>query len=88
MKTIQPNELLVRWNIDGSLSGYHLKTITVYTDDQTGEVIVAKEGDPMTATQAEAAGFPLVDILDAATLGALKRADAAEAALAQATARP
>lgn len=81
MKTVQPYELLVRWSeVDGSLKAYHLKTITIYIDDQTGDVVVAKEGNAMTATEAEAAGFPLADILDKATIAALKVADAAQLA--------
>lgn len=55
-KTVLPYEFMARWK-GGMFAGAQFRVITVVADDQTGEVYVEQEGDPMTLEQALDAGL-------------------------------
>lgn len=74
--TKHPYEFLVRWNATGGLSGAHaqFRYVTLGEDGTPiGEFIGAAE--PVAV--AEAAGFPLADILSSLQIAALAERDAA-----------
>lgn len=70
-KITNPYEFLARWDEStGAFKGYHFKTITTIMDGK--EVLAAKESGAMNAKMAEAAGFPLKDILARLQVDALQ----------------
>lgn len=75
-KITQPYEFLRRWE-DGKFKAYHFKTVTTVKDGD--EVLAIKESGAMTAQQAQEAGFPLDEIVDAMHLSTLAALDVANA---------
>lgn len=73
--TKTPYEFLCRWDENGKFKAYHFKTLTTVTDGE--EVIAVKESEAMNAAMADAAGFPIKDILSAIHTDSLKAMDVA-----------
>lgn len=79
IKKIQPYEFLIRWDINGLISGYHLKTLNVIVDDDSGVVESSTDSGAMNAKAAEAVGFPLNAIVDRVATDAIAFRDSAVA---------
>jgi hypothetical protein len=61
----KPYELLVRWDTHGNLLGAHVQWSNVVTNDDGSKQVYPTTIEPVALT-AEANGFPIADILNAA----------------------